>query len=161
MTNPKDVLESLAWKHEPAQRGGHYRPAETTGAKTANPDCGSAADDLGLCVEALSQGGQDSAPGSAVAPDSATAEGWEPKIANRCYRTKENKHPMNSRVSDLEDALYRARHQLLSARQNAAEMRETLTAVVAQAATELAALTQLEHDLEQAHDWLDVGEESE
>lgn len=73
----------------------------------------------------------------------------------------EKKHPPKNRVSDLTDAVYRARCLVLSARQTAAETRETLTAAVAQTAAALAALAQLEHDLEGAHDWLDIGEESE
>lgn len=91
MTNPKDVLEDMAWKKE--------RPES----------------------------------------------GAEPK----------------NRVSDLTDAVYRARRLVLSARQTAAETRETITAAVAQTAAALAALAQLEHDLEGVNGWLDIGEESE
>ena len=82
-------------------------------------------------------------------------------LADLARKEEEKKHPPKNRVSDLEDALYRARCLVLSARQTTAETRETLTAAVAQTAAALAALAQLEHDLECAHDWLDIGEESE
>ena len=132
MTNPKDVLEDMARKRkkldDPRAAAGDFSHAVDAGRSSR---CSSEKlDDLGLCVEAPNE-----SSGPAEAP-------------------KENKHRRGYSVSDYEDAIYRARCLILSARQNAAETRETLTAVVAQAATALAALTQLEHDLEDAHDWL-------
>ena len=65
---------------------------------------------------------------------------------------------LTQQVNDLNDARYRARHSLKSAQQKAANVRETLTAAMSEAMDALEMLIHLEHEIDDALDWVRAGQ---